>query len=1013
MDNNTDESNCIMTQWYHNASDTRCNRAWNLVDGRDEIGCFPFLYQAMGCNRTQHMCFDPQTGYPKCLSISKANDDVINCLGSVDERQFCRIHYQDNLMRRYRCRNSDLCISPIQVCDCHQDCPENDDETTACKWLSNGKESSCEIDLFRCRDGSVRNHISRCDNNFHCSDGEDEIFCELIDRTFVESINLMHFPSYPEQRSEKIIASQIGQSRSLLDDSILWRCNRGIHIRSSINPPGFYCFCQDQYYGDRCQFQRRRLVFILQLRIMGSIDHLDPLSSFFKVVILLVRNDYNGSIISYEQVIYKPLFDCLPRYIIYLPYPITKSSLLYNHSVFIHVFTFQQLEHRMSWNFSVPFEFLPVNRIAKRLIIPDTVKVSETMQITFKNSRCSSCSNESLCLGKDSQLNRDICVCPVGRIGSRCLIPFDPCTPAICSGNGRCIPINELESGRYETFECLCDIEWVGKRCESRAPRIHVTFTKDTPIPASKIVFIHTFLQLVLGEPSHLVYFRRLHRGISNFTFFVKSSAEMPSLVFIQLYEDRDQFEYYLLVLCATYSCNKFNEIDTKIQSSNRCRHIRELLNPTVLAQRPLQRVKSYQSLCLENLHKGKRLPCFYDDQLMCLCNKINHTDCLNFKTTKYQCPLETCSGQGMCVQDHEICPTTSVCLCDPCSYGNICQFSMAGYTLSLDGIIGSYILSTATSILYQSSEVKWTIVLVCILVVFGLILNGLSTSTFIQEKVRKSGCDRYLLFSSLIGLVNMITLVCKIIFLFSQKQNNVSCSLIEFLLKWCPACCEWLNASVGIERAMAVTRKTRFQTAKSKSTAKWVILAVFILVGLISMPELIFRRIVNDTQDKQEWCVLTINADRPSFLTVYSTLNVSLFLLPIISNFVSSVIIIIGTLSSKRQATAQPTANKNVTGNLLLADIKKQIRKHKHILIAPAILGLLALPRLILTFIFVCNKVDRRPLLIVFSYLIGFLPSMSVVFAFILPSETYKAALLIIIKKILPKRMINRIFTR
>ncbi|UJR17235.1 hypothetical protein I4U23_004130 [Adineta vaga] len=397
----------------------------------------------------------------------------------------------------------------------------------------------------------------------------------------------------------------------------------------------------------------------------------------------------------------------------------------------------------------------------------------------------------------------------------------------------------------------------------------------------------------------------------------------------------------------------------------------------------------------------------------MCLCNNINHTDCVNFKTTKYECRLNTCSGQGMCVQDHEICPTTSVCLCDPCSYGNICQFSMAGYTLSLDGIIGSYILPTATSILYQSSEVKWTIVLVCILVVFGLILNGLSTSTFIQEKVRKSGCDRYLLFSSLIGLVNMITLVCKIIFLFSQKQNNVSCSLIEFLLKWCPASCEWLNASVGIERTMAVTRKTRFQTAKSKSVAKWVILAVFILVGLFCTPELIFRRIVNDTQDNQEWCVLTINADRPSFLTVYSTLNVSLFLLPIICNFVSSVIIIIGTLSSKRQATAHPTANKNVTGNLLFVDIKKQIRKHKHILIAPAILGLLALPRLILTFIFVCNKVDRSPLLIVLSYLVGFLPSMSVVFAFILPSQTYKAALLIIIKKILPQRMINQMFTR
>ncbi|CAF3814293.1 unnamed protein product, partial [Rotaria sp. Silwood1] len=55
-------------------------------------------------------------------------------------------------MRRYRCHNSDLCITPLQVCDCHQDCPENDDETLACIWSNNGQKSFCDKSKFRCHD---------------------------------------------------------------------------------------------------------------------------------------------------------------------------------------------------------------------------------------------------------------------------------------------------------------------------------------------------------------------------------------------------------------------------------------------------------------------------------------------------------------------------------------------------------------------------------------------------------------------------------------------------------------------------------------------------------------------------------------------------------------------------------------------------------------------------------------------------------------------------------------------
>jgi hypothetical protein len=46
-----------------------------------------------------------------------------------------------------------VCIPRIEICDCHQNCPENDDEIIACHWLNNGQAAMCNPDIFRCRNG--------------------------------------------------------------------------------------------------------------------------------------------------------------------------------------------------------------------------------------------------------------------------------------------------------------------------------------------------------------------------------------------------------------------------------------------------------------------------------------------------------------------------------------------------------------------------------------------------------------------------------------------------------------------------------------------------------------------------------------------------------------------------------------------------------------------------------------------------------------------------------------------
>jgi hypothetical protein len=137
-EDNTDESDCLGDEWNCLNPRTICNHVWNCPDGQDELGCGIPNLASRHCNKTTHFCLDIKTGSPICLSLREANDGIIHCIGSTDERSFCRLKYPYESVYRYRCQNSDKCISPYQVCNCYQDCPLNDDEEIACLWINNG-----------------------------------------------------------------------------------------------------------------------------------------------------------------------------------------------------------------------------------------------------------------------------------------------------------------------------------------------------------------------------------------------------------------------------------------------------------------------------------------------------------------------------------------------------------------------------------------------------------------------------------------------------------------------------------------------------------------------------------------------------------------------------------------------------------------------------------------------------------------------------------------------------------
>jgi hypothetical protein len=70
---------------------------------------------------------------------------------------------------------------------------------------------------------------------------------------------------------------------------------------------------------------------------------------------------------------------------------------------------------------------------------------------------------------------------------------------------------------------------------------------------------------------------------------------------------------------------------------------------------------------------------------------------------------------------------------------------------------------------------------------------------------------------------------------------------------------------------------------------------------------------------------------------------------------------------------------------------VRNQLRLHRRLPITTLSLVLLAIPRLVIAFLFGCMKSLRDPYLFLAAYFVSFLPSMLVFVVFVLPSTDYR----------------------
>ncbi|CAF1063681.1 unnamed protein product [Adineta steineri] len=335
----------------------------------------------------------------------------------------------------------------------------------------------------------------------------------------------------------------------------------------------------------------------------------------------------------------------------------------------------------------------------------------------------------------------------------------------------------------------------------------------------------------------------------------------------------------------------------------------------------------------------------------------------------------------------------------DKCVIGGSCNVQTKGIGITLDDIL-RYEIQRNETLKNQPLLVKMSVALTIIMFLLGLINSIFSLLTFQNANLRKVGCGIYLLASSITSLLTISMFTINFWFVLLTQMNssiNLSilrggCISIEPLLKLFLYFDTWLNACVAIERAIHVYQGVHFNKEKSKRLARWIIfiLPLCITATIIHEPlhRNIFEHRVKDDMDKTKiierniWCVI-------NYSHAVQDYNIAILFVhligPFIANLFSALFIIFGTAGQRSLAH---------TSQNYIAHIRAQLREHKQLVISPAILLILSMPRLIISLLSGCVKVHDNPWLYLCAYFISFTPSILVFIVFVVPSELYRKTL-------------------
>ncbi|CAF1503095.1 unnamed protein product [Adineta ricciae] len=882
------------------------------------------------CPPNHHPCLLSTNGTMGCLHIDRIEDGFIDCLGSTDERTHCQQESEDFILKNYRCWNSTQCVSFTSVC---RYCDHIKDKNLLCN--TNNETVRAIIQYFNSRDMN----ISHKKTPFSLQSSTD--FPPKQSSLFNH-----------KQMPISMITTNEMSRKTPINDRRLWFCNKGFLILVGKNESE-ECLCPENYYGDLCQYQNQRVSLTIRLYQENLIK-----LNIIGIIIRLV--DQNAFVHSFEQLTHIPRIDCNTKYNLHLLFHHRPKHLTTNYSIYIDIYDKFHLNYLTSWIYPVKLLFLPVNRLSVQLRIPAKSNChlicihkyfQSLIQQSMKSCRClnqltiknqCNCSPQSICV--DFKGNRAICLCSLNTTGSRCYLKSICQLKNPCLNGGICIAYDSRHSPT--NFTCLCPNGYFGEICDQADVKIDISFL-NIEIPSSALIhFIriaqfHPYKSNI--EPIQTTMFQKIRFN----EYFLSLNMSQPfHLLFIQLQND-----FYLSVLQHEYKPSIV--ISTEIPSSQRCPFIGELINNNYTF---LHRIKFYHQICAKYIE----LPCFHDNStFMCLCTDRRDANCFHFNyNTTYRCSNhDYCTNDAHCFQDHRSCPTKVLCVCQQCFYGDQCQFSTQHFGLSLDSIL-AYHISPHLKFTEQSLPVKLSIILSTILFLIGFLSGILSNLTLRMKLNQQTGCDLYLFASSITSILIIVFLYIKIWFLILSQMQ---------IITW------------RLSRNSTILHHIHFDKRISRQIAKITIILSCIIISLSIIHDPIHRHLVDDFEEERTWCILKLTPQ----MEIYNRfINLFHFLVPFSINFILTIGIMF--ISAKHRSSVRRQVN-------FKEQFKKQIFRHKHLLFSSFFLIILALPRLILSFLSNCMKSPKEYQLFLFTYFISFIPPILHFFIFVLTSQIYK----------------------
>ena len=403
-----------------------------------------------------------QQGF-SCFNLSQIGDGHIDCAGAQDERNTLQDCSRTSILgHHFLCRSTNSCIPYYEHCLTVNDrCPNRSDDEHWCSRQYHPLDCSNPND-FICFDGQCIRQ-GRCNLKPECPFAEDEYMCDYQSLQFATltpyrrikrfsqgvKANVLRFSPYPvdanitglESHSIPtppliIISNWSTSSTSLL--APYW-CNRALGVLMSPKTDSIVCFCPPHYYGDKCEYHSDRLSVLLHLDLSQSTyDDGNYPEILLKLVVLFV---FNGEVLDRDQFHLHPssqITDTLKKkkkkFISHFVYPrsflaleqrrqrfFNRSSLLDAHRPFsIRIELYQTRLHGEPaliavWNYPIPFDHLPVSRLAQILRLSSSV--AERRQ-----NPCSSrpCHPNEQCHPLMNSKSQYICLCKTNFTGENC-----------------------------------------------------------------------------------------------------------------------------------------------------------------------------------------------------------------------------------------------------------------------------------------------------------------------------------------------------------------------------------------------------------------------------------------------------------------------------------------------------------------------------------------------------------------------------------------------------------------